>query len=212
MSVPTMLREVERPSTVATGEPRRAWLVADLGGTNARFALAHPEARKLTDELTLPTNSGRTLVDLTNEYLVLAGAGPIDKACFAIAGPVSGDRCSLTNADLEFSIEETRLELGLGTLLVVNDFAAVARSIPELGPEHLFQVGDVPPDLARGAVAVGPGTGLGVATILPASTGWRVLPGAGGHVALAGLDVRDFVVRSDTGQGDEHHRPRRGFP
>ena len=194
MSVPTMLREAERPSTVATGESRCAWLVADLGGTNARFALADPEARRLTDELTLPTNSGRTLVDLTNEYLVLAGAGPIDKACFAIAGPVSGDRCSLTNADLEFSIEETRLELGLGTLLVVNDFAAVARSIPELGPEHLFQVGDVRPDLARGAVAVGPGTGLGVATILPDGAGWRVQPGEGGHVALACLHEDELEV------------------
>jgi glucokinase len=177
-----------------TGSARHGWLVADIGGTNARFALADPQTTRLAAELTLPTGGAHSLADLTRAYLASVDAGPIEAACFAIAGPVSGDRCSLTNAGLDFSVEETRAELGLSTLLVANDFAAMARSVPELGPEHLFQVGDVRPDLGRGGVTVGPGTGLGVATILPTDSGWRVLPGEGGHVALACLHEDELEV------------------
>jgi glucokinase len=187
-------RDVASPHSGTTGTSRDRWLVADIGGTNARFALVDPQTRQLSAELTLPTSDSRTLADLTRAYLGLVAGGPIEAACFAIAGPVSGDRCSLTNADLEFSIEETRADLGFHRLLVVNDFAAVARAIPELGPQHVFQLGDVRPDLARGAVAVGPGTGLGVATIVPSDTGWSVLPGEGGHVALAGLHEDELEV------------------
>jgi glucokinase len=103
-----------------------SWLVADLGGTNARFAIADADTRKVTDEAVLPTSSATTLVDLVEQYLrEHPGARPT-AASFACAGPVVGDRCALTNAQIEFSIEAARDQLGLDTLLVVNDFAAVA--------------------------------------------------------------------------------------
>lgn len=184
----------EQLGTTMTRPSPPPWLVADIGGTNARFALADAQTLTLRHELTLPTSAARSIVELIRDYFAKVGADRIVAGCFAIAGPVTGDRCALTNADLDFLIEETRAELGLGTLLVVNDFAAVARSIPELGPQDLFQVGDVRPDLARGAVAVGPGTGLGVATILRDDTGWRVQPGEGGHVALACLHEDELEV------------------
>ena len=47
----------------------RSWLVADLGGTNARFAIADPHTRKISDEAVLPTSSATTLVDLVEQYL-----------------------------------------------------------------------------------------------------------------------------------------------
>jgi glucokinase len=189
-----MQRDAEDRAAPIAGGSKRGWLVADIGGTNARFALADPRTRQLSHELTLPTSNARTLGDLTADYLARVGAGGVEAACFACAGPITGDLCSLTNADLEFSIEQTRSELELSTLLVVNDFAATARSIPELSAEHLLQVGDVRPELERGAIAVGPGTGLGVATIFPAGEEWRVLPGEGGHVALAGLYEDELEV------------------
>jgi glucokinase len=109
-------------------------------------------------------------------------------AAFACAGPVIGDRCALTNAQIEFSIEQTQRQLGLSTLLVVNDFAAAARAIPELQPEEIIQIGDGRLDVEPAALAIGPGTGLGVATVLRFGTGWHVLAGEGGHVSLSGLN------------------------
>ena len=73
----------------------------------------------------------------------------------------------------------------------------MARSVPELGPDDLVHVGDVRPRLENGAVAVGPGTGLGVAAVFPEGDAWRVRPGEGGHVALSGLlDDELEVVRA----------------
>lgn len=72
-------------------------------------------------------------------------------------------------------------------LLVVNDFAAVARAIPELGPGDIMQIGEGRLDVEPTALAIGPGTGLGVATVLKSGRGWQVLAGEGGHVGLSGL-------------------------
>jgi glucokinase len=163
------------------------WLVADLGGTNARFGIADPDTRKVTDEAVLPTSSATALVELVEQYLQQQPGPRPTAASFACAGPVIGDRCALTNAQIEFSIEATQHQLGLGTLLVVNDFAAVARAIPELQPEEIIQIGSGRLDVEPAALAIGPGTGLGVATVLRSGTGWHVLAGEGGHVGLSGL-------------------------
>jgi glucokinase len=165
----------------------RPWLVADLGGTNARFALADPESRKVTDQMTVPTSSATTIVGLVESYLKRHPGVRPAAASFACAGPIMGDTCALTNAHIRFSIEETRHHFALDTLLAVNDFAAVARAIPELHPAGLEQIGDRRADVEPVAVAIGPGTGLGVATLLRVGTGWRVLAGEGGHVGLSGL-------------------------
>ena len=165
----------------------RRWLVADLGGTNARFAIADPDTRKITDEAVLPTSSATTLVELVEQYLERHPGTRPTAASFACAGPVVADRCALTNAQIEFSIEETQHQLGLGTLRVVNDFAAVARAVPELGPEEVMQIGGGRLDVEPVALAIGPGTGLGVATVLRSGSGWHVLAGEGGHVGLSGL-------------------------
>jgi glucokinase len=163
------------------------WLVADLGGTNARFAIADPDTMKITEEAILPTSSATTLVELVEQYLRKCPGPRPTAASFACAGPVVGDRCTLTNAQIEFSIEATQHQLGLSILLVVNDFAAVARAIPELQPEEIIQIGDGALDVEPAALAIGPGTGLGVATVLRSGTGWHVLAGEGGHVGLSGL-------------------------
>jgi glucokinase len=165
----------------------RGWLVADLGGTNARFAIADPDSRKVTDEAVIPTSSAATLVELVEQYLQQHPGTHPTAASFACAGPVIGDRCALTNARIEFSIEETRDQLGLDNLLVVNDFAAVARAIPELRPAEIVQIGDGRLDVEPAALAIGPGTGLGVATVLRSGTGWQVVASEGGHVGLSGL-------------------------
>jgi glucokinase len=181
------------------------WLVADLGGTNARFALAHPGGT-IESEDTIPTATSTTLGGLVREYMRRIGGEPPDRACVACAGPVVGDRVRLTNADVQFSVEETRVGLGLQTLQIVNDFAAVARALPALPSSDLVPLGGGAPRHAAPApmLAIGPGTGLGVATVVPAAGRWTVLPGEGGHVALCGLydDELDII---------RHLRGRAGF-
>src|SRR4051794_34829816 len=119
----------------------RPWLLADLGGTYARFALADSHTRTLSNQVVLPTNSATTLVGLVDQYLKRQSEARPIAASIACAGPIVGDQCSLTNAQIQFSIEQTQEELGLDTLLVINDFAAVARAIPELRPEEIKQIG-----------------------------------------------------------------------
>lgn len=176
---------------------RRQWLVADIGGTNARFALVDEGTAAVTEQITMPTTSAATLPELIGDYLRRVDGGTVVAACLACAGPVRGDRCSLTNAGIDFLIEDTRMELGLEKLLVVNDFAATARAVPELGSADVLRVGDLRPCVDQGAVAIGPGTGLGVATVLREDRGWRVLVGEGDHVALSALfDDELEVVRA----------------
>ena len=92
MTISLRQHDVEQPGRETTGTSRHGWLVADIGGTNARFALADPQTMELFSELTLSTRDARSLADLTTAYLRLAGAGRVEAACFAIAGPVTGDR------------------------------------------------------------------------------------------------------------------------
>lgn len=171
-----------------------SWVVGDLGGTNARFALAN-STRSLYDPLTMPTHSASTLAALVGEFLDKQGGPAPSAACFACAGPILGDRVALTNADLEFSVEESRRHLGLDRLLIVNDFAAIARAAPALTASDLFPLGAAIPTPSDGpSVVVGPGTGLGVATVAPRSEGWVVIAGEGGHVAMSGLYDDELAI------------------
>lgn len=113
---------------------------------------------------------------------VLPGA-----ACIAIAGPVEGDRYHLTNAGWTGSARE----LGIPNVWLLNDFEALAASLPHLGGGDLVALGG--PEPSRGVKAVlGPGTGLGVGGLVPAGDDWVPLPCEGGHVTMP---VRDELDR-----------------
>ncbi len=103
-------------------------LVADIGGTNTRFALAGPEGRLLAPQ-TLATRRFDSLADAARSYLESTGARPRE-ACIAVAGPVTGDTVRLTNHRWEFSIAALRDGLGLARLRVINDFEAIALALP----------------------------------------------------------------------------------
>jgi glucokinase len=175
-----------------------AWLLADLGGTNSRFALARPGGR-IEGETSIPTATSSTLTGLVRTYLDQVGAETPKRACVACAGPIVDDRVKLTNARLEFSVSATREELGFDQLQVVNDFAAIARALPALSHSDLVPLGAAAHNSSPGPrLAVGPGTGLGVAAAIPGRGGWTVLPGEGGHVSFSGLydDELDLIKRT----------------
>jgi len=113
-----------------------------------------------------------------------------------IANPIVGDFLRMTNSPWAFSIEAVRVALGLDRLLFINDFTALALSLPSLQPEHLRRIGSAGAADPRGAIGLlGPGTGLGVSGLLHDTAGHLVpLGGEGGHVSLASANAREDAV------------------
>jgi glucokinase len=102
----------------------------------------------------------------------------------------------MINIDWRFSQTALKDELGLSRLLVVNDFAAIAWGLPQLGPADLLTLGDGKPAARATFAAIGPGSGLGVASLVPASEDWAVVTGEGGHATMAAFtDEEAEVVR-----------------
>lgn len=168
-------------------------LIADIGATNARFALATPDG--LHSEQTLPCGAYATVVDATQAYLEQTGhVRQIGRAAFSIAGPVEGDYFSMTNLPWHFSIEETRQALEFDQLDLINDFEAQARAIPHLNPEQRRQIGGGAPVAGKPIGITGPGTGLGVASLFWDGQRYIPVPGEGGHVTMPARTQREFDI------------------
>jgi len=164
-------------------------LLADIGGTNARFALQEA-AGKLVDVEVLACQDFASLGEALAHYLERAGArglavDGVRHAAIAIATPVEGDLVGMTNHHWRFSIETLRRSRGLDTLLVVNDFAALAMALPHLADEGREAVGAGEALPGRPIGLIGPGTGLGVSAVIPVEGRWVALPGEGGHASFA---------------------------
>ena len=173
-------------------------LLADIGGTNARFALeSGPGQIELIQ--VLPCAAYPTLADALKAYLageavMRACTVPLQHAALAIANPITGDTVRMTNHHWEFSIEALRLECGFKTLVVANDFTALARALPHLAPDQKVQVGGgvAVPDTPLGLV--GAGTGLGVSGLIPCKASWTALLSEGGHVTFSPANETEVAV------------------
>lgn len=171
-------------------------LVGDIGGTNARFAWIDVPGAPLGDVATYPAADYATLQDAMRKYLA-DHAKPTPRCCsIGIANPVTGDKIQMTNHHWSFSIAEVQHRLGFERFVVINDFTALALSLPGMDPKDLRQVGPGEPVEHAPIGLIGPGTGLGVSGLLPASNGpgYVALNGEGGHVTLAATDAREEAV------------------
>jgi glucokinase len=176
-----------------TGKAPR--LIADVGGTNARFSLIFPGLSDPQKTLVLSCDDYPGLADAALAYLERTQPSiPPVVAAIAIASPVLGDRVLLTNRNWSFSIAELKDRLNLERLDVVNDFIAVALSVPLLGDESKVAVGGGAPSFDTPIAVIGPGTGLGVAALLPTSGGWHPVSTEGGHVTMAATNDREADV------------------
>lgn len=171
-------------------------LIADIGATNARFAIAGPDVFHSPEVFQCSEYEG--LAEAALAYMDHIGIKPGDlkKASFSIAGPVKGDSFKMTNHPWTFSIERTKLQLGLDSLHLMNDFRAIALSIPHLKTEDVYQVGGGQPTAKQSIGIVGPGTGLGVAALIWDEETERYLPvsGEGGHVTAPAKTQREYDV------------------
>jgi glucokinase len=158
-------------------------LLADIGGSKSRFALANSAGRP--EHILVVEND--TVADLeaaVARYLDETGACPRG-ATLAVAGPIDGEDVALTNRAWRFRCGELARRFGWSQLRVVNDFEAIAWALPRLGAAETRPLGS-PATTMRDCVklVLGPGTGLGVAALLPAGGCWHVVPSEGGHAAF----------------------------
>lgn len=168
-------------------------LVGDVGGTNARFALLDELALPVAPR-TLRTDDFPSLGAAIGTYLKEQEINTVDAAAIAVATPVTGDSVKLTNNHWSFSIEETRRQLGMDRLHVINDFTALALSVRHLPDEELIKIGGGDPVADHAIAVIGPGTGLGVSGLIPCGAHWNALQGEGGHVSLGVRTVREIAV------------------
>ena len=162
-------------------------IVADVGGTNGRFALAEFDAGEVRlSREQVYSNAGLGGFDeLLGLYLEELGDSAPTRACCATAGPNDGRRGMLTNLNWQLDADSLEQRFGLDEILFVNDFRALARMTPEL-PESGSTPLNRPEAQAHGPITViGPGTGLGVAMVLRQPAGTVTVGTEGGHMAFA---------------------------
>ena len=170
-------------------------LLGDVGGTNARFAWQSHAGAPLSQVASSLCNDHDALIDAMRHHLRVHGL-PTPRACgIGIANPVTGDRVQMTNHHWSFSIGELERALGVERLVVINDFAAVALSLPALDADDLQAIGGGQGVGGAPLAVLGPGTGLGVAGLLRPAPGHEVpVTGEGGHVTLAASDDAEAAV------------------
>ncbi len=178
-------------------DPTRFELIADIGGTNARFALVDPHAAttRVLHAQTLCNAGFASLQHAAGHYLESVGVQP-RRAAIAVASPVDADEIRLTNRAWSFSRSELRQTLGLDELLLLNDFGAVAWAVPALQASDRITLHGQESQPLRGPVSVlGPGTGLGVAQLVGSDThGWHVVETEGGHVTFAPIGDEEQAI------------------
>jgi len=168
-------------------------LVGDIGGTNARFAVLDSNQNPVSTQ-TFRTDEFSSLQGAIQTYLSEQNIDQLASAAIAVATPVVDDSVKLTNNHWSFSIDALRKELGLDRLHVINDFTALALSVPHLPDHELEKIGGGDKQLDHAKAIIGPGTGLGVSGLVPCGNHWQPLQGEGGHVSLGVRTAREFAV------------------
>lgn len=186
-------------------------LVADIGGTNGRFGLVEFDAEKNRTNGKINYTAERQITLRCADYADMATMIKacctefnIDipvHACLAIAGPIENGQASMTNLNWKFSIDGLRDQLGMTTLHVINDFASLAYAVPFLNENELITLYDSHKSNAEAPIVVmGPGTGFGMAALVPSENNWRIIPTEGGHASFAPtnekeLDIKSFLLK-----------------
>jgi len=176
-----------------TGFPR---LLADVGGTHARFASQFRPQGPLEHCGRYACADFETLWDAISHHLWREGLDQPRAGAIGIATPITGDHVRMTNHHWAFSIKGLQDALGLQRLLVLNDFSALALALPALQPGACRQIGGGRSVAGASIGLIGPGTGLGVSGLVPAVNGEGLVPigGEGGHVTLSSFEPEELAV------------------
>ncbi len=175
-------------------------IVADIGGTNARFAYVQAGSGELQGIDTFPCADFAFLVDAIRAYMDRDGLASPDGICLAVAGPVESDWIDLPNNHWAFSQRELAEALDC-RIEIINDFSAQVLSLEALGEQDLHWLGSPRPGGAGVKAILGPGTGLGVSAML--SSG-EIVPSEAGHIGFSPVDAHGVALLSV--MWDRYHR------
>jgi glucokinase len=172
-----------------------SFLVADIGGTNARFGLAHHAGSEVIVEKVgkFRAEDFETLDAAARAYLDSVKAEP-HRGCFAVAGPVTDEQVEFTNSPWVLHIERFKTALSMRQFRVVNDFEALATGVGSLKEKDFLQIKPGAGDPNAPVIVMGPGTGLGQALIVPCGDRSRIVPTEGGHVAFAPRSDQEIAL------------------
>lgn len=168
-------------------------LIGDIGGTNARFSMVDGPDAEIGEPQIVQTAAFPTVDDAMAAVLARSGSRP-RSAMLALAAPVVGDEIPLTNCPWIVRPKRMIAGMGLGDVVLLNDFEAQALAVIALGEEHMEKIGSGAPADGAARVVLGPGTGLGVAGLVHALGRWIPIPGEGGHMDIGPRTPRDFQV------------------
>ncbi len=195
-------------------------LVGDIGGTNARFGLVelgsvtnaagssigeaadgaavHAVDFRVSAIQVLKVAGFSNLQEALQHYLSENGNPAVSSSVIAVATPVLQDFLEMTNSHWAFSQAAVARQFGFHKLSFVNDFTALAYSLPWLTPQQLSEIGTTSKQLPvaehRVKAVLGPGTGLGVSAVIPHGDSWVALQGEGGHTTLFAGNERENAI------------------
>lgn len=181
--------------------PPRA-LVADIGGTYARFAVADLVTLEVSAVRRFRNADHASLAEAIRFYLNDVGEA-VAHAGIAVAAPLLEDTVQLTNAPWSFSQSALAGEAGLDVIHLFNDFEALSLSLPYLAEVELHQIGGAPPLEHGPKVVLGPGTGLGVAGLVWSPMGWVPVSSEGGHATLGAETEAELALVERLRKGRE---------
>ena len=190
-------------------------LVADIGGTNARFGLVELNSTtggqqnySAQQQKTLKCANYTNIASMIKAYCAEVNTPLPPYACLAIAGPIENGFARMTNLGWAFSIEDLRVDLGMKALDVINDFAALAYATPFLPANEIKPLYSAKNNPDAAIVVLGPGTGFGMAALVPSHTetsrGWKILPTEGGHCSFAPTNDKEADIRAFLAKTDDH--------
>jgi len=168
-------------------------LIADIGGTHARLALVDRDGQMCVSH-TFVCADFNGLSDIIHEFLKTAGNIHPKRAAMAVATPVSGDQINFVNRKWSFSRKALQKDLGLEKLIIMNDFKALALSLPLLEEKDRRKIGGGSAVSGEPIALIGPGTGLGMSGLVRSQEGWMALESEGGHATFAPVDERERSV------------------
>ncbi|MGK0310375.1 MAG: glucokinase [Lentimonas sp.] len=173
-------------------------LVADIGGTNARFAFCDEGSTVLQNIQVFHCAQFDSPIEAIAKYLSTNSVS-IESACLAVAGPVNetDDFVKLTNNPWSFSQNQLASRFDGGRLIVINDFVAAAMATTVIHPDDLFSLSKgLRFNLEQQRCILGPGTGLGVAGMLPYREKTLVLSTEGGNRSFSPEnEIEDYILQ-----------------